>query len=295
MENVVRIHQVEKMFGDRVALAGIDLEVESGTLCCLYGPAMAGKSTLLRILAGEIRPSRGKVEVMGVDPFYHRTTARSLLGFLPENPTFHEGMSVRGYLAFLGRAGGLGGSSLAHRLDETMQCCALGEPGQLVRSLTSEGFARLGLAQALLLGPPVLLLDDLASGLSGESRQRLEALLLSLRGDHAIIYSARSLGILLFHHSLASLRSRYKQPVIRFRPGSCPPPFLHSLRQQPWLEEMAEENDTIILRVHDLDRALIDLPKLIAAHGLPLYRLEVPQTTLPELLSQAGRDLASHV
>jgi hypothetical protein len=58
---------------------------------------------------------------------------------------------------------------------------------------------------------------------------------------------------------------------------------------------MAEENDTIILRVHDLDRALIDLPKLIAAHGLPLYRLEVPQTTLPELLSQAGRDLASHV
>jgi len=305
LESVVYTRRLAKSFRGKKALEDIDMVVEEGELACLYGPPEAGKSTLLRILAGETRPSEGEASVLGKDPFRARSSLLRQVGYLPAHPVFYDWMRVNGYLAFLGRVGGLGGSRLAKRMDEVLKQVGLNEERTRVSNLSEEGRCRLGLAQALLLDPPVLLLDDPLASCAGESRLRLETLLLSLRGKRTMLFSSDSLGQLeeqcdslamldrgklFLQEKLGSLRQRYQEPALSLSLSDCPAAFLTALQSEPWLEEVIPQEGLLRLRVRDLEQAAFSLPPLISSHRLALRHLSVEKQPLAALLARAGKE-----
>jgi ABC-2 type transport system ATP-binding protein len=309
IESVVYARGLGKSFRGRKVLEDIDLVVESGELACLFGPPEAGKSTLLRILAGEVRLSRGEVAVLGKDPSRSRSSLLRQIGFLPSHPAYYDWMGVKNYLAFLARAGGLGGSRLARRTGEVLERVGLNEERERISDLTEEGRCRLGLAQALLLSPPLLLLDDPLASCAGESRSRLETLLLSLRGERAILFSSDTLGSLeeqcdsmamldrgklLLQEKLGSLRQRYQEPALNLGLSDYPAAFLAALQAEPWLEETTPQDGMLRLRVHNMELATLSLPLLIGSHGLALRHLSVDKQPLAALLARAGKDRIAH-
>ncbi len=162
------------------ALDGLRLRVEEGSISGFVGPNGAGKTTTIKILVGLIGPSRGTASIFGRsirDP-----ASRTVVGYLPENPSFHEFLRPLEVLRLLGRLSGLSGGELRRRSDEVLELVGLSHARDLTVRKFSKGMVqRLGLAQAVLHDPPLLILDEPMSGLDPIGRKDVRDLILELR------------------------------------------------------------------------------------------------------------------
>ncbi len=162
------------------ALHGLSLRVAEGSIFGFVGPNGAGKTTTIKILVGLIAPSRGRASIFGrptSDP-----ASRRMVGYLPENPAFHEFLRPLEVLALLGRLSGLSGGELRRRSDEVLELVGLSHARDLnVRKFSKGMVQRLGLAQAILHDPPLLILDEPMSGLDPIGRKDVRDLMLELR------------------------------------------------------------------------------------------------------------------
>jgi ABC-2 type transport system ATP-binding protein len=162
------------------ALEGLTLKVDTGSIFGFVGPNGAGKSTTIKILVGLIAPTRGTAAILGRsirDP-----AARAAIGYLPENPSFHEFLRPLEVLSFMGRLSGLSGPDLARRSEEALELVGLDQARDLTIRKFSKGMVqRLGLAQAILHEPPVLVLDEPMSGLDPIGRKEVRDLIVELR------------------------------------------------------------------------------------------------------------------
>jgi len=162
------------------ALAALDLGVEPGSIYGFIGPNGAGKSTTIKILVGLVRPSAGTAALFGrsiEDP-----RARLAIGYLPENPSFHDFMRPLEVMRYLGRLSGLGGGDLDRRAEALLERVGLAHARDLTVRKFSKGMVqRLGLAQALIHDPPLLVLDEPMSGLDPIGRKEVRDLILELR------------------------------------------------------------------------------------------------------------------
>ena len=190
----IEIDGLTKRFGTFTAVDNVSFQVRRGEVLGFLGPNGAGKSTTMRMLAGFMTPTAGTARIQGHDVQTDGVAARRVLGFLPEGaPTYPE-MTVEGFLRFCGRIRGFSGSELADRVNLSMQMTTL--PGvrlQPVETL-SKGFKRrVGLAQALLHNPPVLVLDEPADGLDPNQKHEVRALIERMAPDKAIVISTHIL------------------------------------------------------------------------------------------------------
>ncbi len=162
------------------ALEGLTLRVEEGGIFGFVGPNGAGKSTTIKILVGLISPGKGDATILGRpirDP-----AARAAIGYLPENPSFHEFLRPLEVLSFMGRLSGLSGADLARRSEEVLEMVGLSRARDLtVRRLSKGMVQRLGLAQAILHDPPLLILDEPMSGLDPLGRKDVRDLIAEMR------------------------------------------------------------------------------------------------------------------
>ena len=162
------------------ALEGLSMRVEAGSIFGFVGPNGAGKSTTIKVLVGLIAPTRGTAAILGrsiADP-----AARGAIGYLPENPTFHEFLRPLEVLDFMGRLSGLSGAGLRRRAAEVLDLVGLGGARDLTVRRFSKGMVqRLGLAQAILHDPPLLVLDEPMSGLDPIGRKEVRDLIVDLR------------------------------------------------------------------------------------------------------------------
>ena len=162
------------------ALEGLTLRVEPGCVFGFVGPNGAGKSTTIKILVGLIAPGRGTASILGKsvrDPL-----ARAAVGYLPENPSFHEFLRPLEVLSFMGRLSGLSGPDLARRSEQVLELVGLSQARDLTVRKFSKGMVqRLGLAQAILHDPPLLILDEPMSGLDPIGRKDVRDLVVELR------------------------------------------------------------------------------------------------------------------
>jgi ABC-2 type transport system ATP-binding protein len=169
------------------ALADLDLSVEAGAIYGFVGPNGAGKSTTIKILVGLVRPSAGTAALFGkpiADP-----RARLAVGYLPENPTFHDFMRPVEVLRYLGRLSGMSGKALERRAEELLERVGLAQARDLTVRKFSKGMVqRLGLAQALIHDPPLLVLDEPMSGLDPIGRKDVRDLILELRREGKTIF-----------------------------------------------------------------------------------------------------------
>jgi ABC-2 type transport system ATP-binding protein len=203
-ETLLALERVTRRYGERVALEGIDLEVAPGEMVGLVGPNGAGKSTLLRLCVGLLAPTEGKVSVLGGTPYTRRV--RSGFGYLPDEPALYGEMRVRAAVTFMARLAGVPRREIGERVEWALERCNLDEVADRIVARLSRGFRqRVGLAQALVHRPRLLLLDEPATGLDPLQLRSLERTLKNLPGAP---------GILLSSHLLAHVTSLCSRVVV---------------------------------------------------------------------------------
>lgn len=193
-QTLIEIDGLTKRFGAFVAVDNVSFNVAKGEVLGFLGPNGAGKSTTMRMLAGFMIPTDGTARICGHDVQSDSVAARAALGFLPEGaPTYPE-MAVRGFLRFCAKIRGFKGGELDDRVDHAIDLTGLqGVWLQPVETL-SKGFKRrVGLAQALLHNPPVLVLDEPTDGLDPNQKHEVRALIQKMAPEKAIVISTHIL------------------------------------------------------------------------------------------------------
>ncbi|HWL81869.1 MAG TPA: ABC transporter ATP-binding protein [Roseomonas sp.] len=194
MSALIEIDRLTKRFGSFTAVDDVSFTVARGEVLGFLGPNGAGKSTTMKMLAGFVTPSSGTARICGEDVVDRPVAAKRHLGYLPEGaPTYPE-MTVAGFLAFVAQARGFRGSEAGDRIAHAMRLTTLeGVRLQPIETL-SKGFKRrVGLAQALLHDPPVLVLDEPTDGLDPNQKHEVRRLIAQMAPSKAIVISTHIL------------------------------------------------------------------------------------------------------
>jgi ABC-2 type transport system ATP-binding protein len=191
---VASVEGLVKRYGRRSAVDGVSFEVQEKEVVGLLGPNGSGKTTILRILAGYLRPSAGTVRVDGFDLVRDGLAARARLGYVPENAPLYGHMRVNEFLAFMGRLRGLAGPALRRGIESARRRLALDAVGEAVIGRLSRGYRqRVSIAQALLHDPKLLVLDEPTNGLDPRQVIELRGLLRTIAGECAVLVTSHVL------------------------------------------------------------------------------------------------------
>jgi ABC-2 type transport system ATP-binding protein len=191
MKSAIKIDHLSRVFGDRTVLDDISFEVGTGQIHGFLGPNGAGKSTTMKIIAGILSPTTGQVEVLGYDLATQLHELKKQIGILPENPPLYTDMTVEDYLKF---ALDLRGIKNKTYLDYALEKTQLTDVHKRLIGNLSKGFKqRVGVAQAIVCKPPIIILDEPTVGLDPASILEMRSLIKSLASDHTVIYSSHQL------------------------------------------------------------------------------------------------------
>ena len=191
---MIEVQNVTKRYGPFTAVNGVSFRVESGQILGFLGPNGAGKTTTMRILTGCIPPTEGSAVVAGYDVFEQPVEAKQRTGYLPETPPLYPDMTVREYLTFAAKISGVAAAERASRIDMAMARTSTADMAERHCGKLSKGYRqRVGLAQAILHNPDVLILDEPTAGLDPKQIIETRRLIRDLAGDHTIILSTHIL------------------------------------------------------------------------------------------------------
>src|SRR5215472_7582815 len=191
---MIKVEGLTKRYARTVAVDNISFEVEKGQIVGFLGPNGAGKTTTMRVLTCFLPPTAGSANVAGFDVLENPLEVKKRIGYLPESPPVYPEMEVKEYITFVGKLKGVPKAELAQRVDQVMERCAVGDVREKLIGKLSKGYRqRVGLAQAIIHNPDVLILDEPTSGLDPKQIIEIRDLLRSLAGDHTIILSTHIL------------------------------------------------------------------------------------------------------
>ena len=191
---MIKVRNLKKTFGPKVAVNGVSFTVEKGEVLGFLGPNGAGKSTTMRMITGFIPPTGGEVSIGGFDIVNQPIEAKRLIGYLPENAPSYADMSVGGFLAFAAELRGMRGAEVKKAVDRAIEMCWLeGVRHQSIETL-SKGFRhRTCFAQSIIHDPEVLILDEPTDGLDPNQKHEVRTLIRRMGEKKAIIFSTHIL------------------------------------------------------------------------------------------------------
>ena len=191
---MIEVQHLTKRYGPVTAVDDISFTVERGEILGFLGPNGAGKTTTMRVLTGYMPPTEGKAIVAGYDVFEQPIEAKRRTGYLPETPPLYPDMTVREYLTFVAKIKGVPRAGRKARVDEMMRKTHIADVAHRLCGKLSKGYRqRVGLAQALMHNPDVLILDEPTAGLDPKQIIETRQLIRGLAGDHTIILSTHIL------------------------------------------------------------------------------------------------------
>jgi len=191
---MIEVQHLTKRYGDLTAVSNVSFSVASGQILGFLGPNGSGKTTTMRIITGFMPATGGTVKVAGFDIFDDSFEVRKRIGYLPESPPLYNDMSVAAYLRFVARIKGMPRAEIAAALDRALTRCGLTTVADRVTGHLSKGFRqRVGLAQAIIHNPSVLILDEPTIGLDPQQIIEIRALIKELAGTHTVILSTHIL------------------------------------------------------------------------------------------------------
>jgi len=191
---MIEVEHLSKIYGSHPAIDDVTFSVKEGEILGFLGPNGAGKTTTMRILAGYLPATSGTAKVAGFDVYDESMAVRRNIGYLPETPPLYLDMTVRGYLRFVARIKGVPRRDRASQVDSALERCSLEEKRNVPIRQLSKGFRqRVGIAQAIVHNPPVIILDEPTVGLDPRQIIEVRNLIKSLAGDHTIILSTHIL------------------------------------------------------------------------------------------------------
>ena len=300
----IEITGLVKRFGDAVALDGIDLAVPQGSVFGFLGPNGAGKTTALRILTGLARPTAGVARILGADVSTVGNVVRSQIGYLPDVPGFYPWMTALELVEYAGRLFGIERRTLRERAESLLQMAGLSGVRTKVGGFSRGMKQRLGIAQALINAPSVLLLDEPTSALDPIGRRDVLEMIASLRGRTTVFFSTHILadvervcdtaaildrGRVVANAPIAELKRRAAVDRLVMEVDGDPTMLIGDIKSRPWLRALEQSDAQITLAVTDLKTAQRELPAAIAAAGLGLKRLEGAEKSLEDMFVELVR------
>jgi ABC-2 type transport system ATP-binding protein len=191
---MIEVQHLTKRYGDLTAVSDISFNVASGQVLGFLGPNGSGKTTTMRIITGFLPATSGTVKVAGFDIFDDSFEVRKRIGYLPESPPLYNDMTVTSYLRFVARIKGMPRATIADALDRALHHCGLTEVADRVAGHLSKGYRqRVGLAQAIIHNPEVLVLDEPTIGLDPQQIIEIRTLIKELAGAHTVVLSTHIL------------------------------------------------------------------------------------------------------
>ncbi|MBI2891255.1 MAG: ATP-binding cassette domain-containing protein [Nitrospirae bacterium] len=191
---MIEVEGLTKRYGEFTAVEDVSFKIEAGEIAGFLGPNGAGKTTTMRILSAYLVPNEGRAVVGGVDVLEDPMGARKIIGYLPELPPLYDEMTVRAYLQFVAKIKRIPRRQREERLQSVMYKVGIKDvEGRLIANLSKGYRQRVGLAQALIHNPKVLILDEPTIGLDPAQIREIRALIKSLAGAHTIILSTHIL------------------------------------------------------------------------------------------------------
>lgn len=302
MSAAIEIHRLTKVYGKKRALDHVDLQVEEGSIFGFLGPNGAGKTTTLRMLTGLARPTKGTVRVLGHDVSSADNAVRASIGFLPDVPGFYEWMTAEEFLRFAGSLFGIEHRVLDQRVGVLLDLAGLTDVATRIGGYSRGMKQRLGVAQALINAPKLLMLDEPTSALDPMGRKEVLDMLESLRGRTTVFFSTHILGdvericdtvAILDHGRLVvqapidELKARYgaEKVVVEVEDGA--EELAAAIDTAPWSTKVERDgNGTMHVTVADADAAKRAIPAMVAERGLALSRMEAGEMGLEEVFVQ---------
>lgn len=191
---MIKVEGLTKRYARTTAVDDVSFEVQKGQIVGFLGPNGAGKTTTMRVLTCFLPPSAGTAKVAGYDVLNQPIEVKKRIGYLPEAPPLYPEMEVDEYLQFVGRIKGIPRADLMRRVDEVSGRCSIGDVRKKLIGKLSKGYRqRVGLAQAIIHNPDVLILDEPTAGLDPKQIIETRQLIKRLAGDHTIILSTHIL------------------------------------------------------------------------------------------------------
>ncbi len=299
----IRIEGLTKCFGAVQALDGLSLAVERGSVFGFLGPNGAGKTTTIRILTGLARADAGRAWIDGREVTSDPRSGSGHIGYLPQEPSFYPWMTAREFLDYVGRVFGLSTAERKQRTAELLELAGLAEAaGRRIGGYSGGMGQRLGIAQALVNRPSVLLLDEPVSGLDPAGRRELLQLIEQLRGHCTVFMSTHiladvervcdSVGIISRGRLVAEapqqeLLERYAVPAFELEVDSRSteqlPAWADGVRAEPWVTSVRLDRSTARVVVDDLEAARRELLASALATGLVLNRYEIVRPSLEDV------------
>jgi ABC-2 type transport system ATP-binding protein len=310
---MITVKELSKRYARTVAVDQISFEVAKGQIVGFLGPNGAGKTTTMRMLTCFLPPSAGTASVAGFDVLEQPLEVKKRIGYLPETPPIYPEMETADYLRFVGRLKGLSGADLEKRIDYVCDRCAVADVRNKLLGKLSKGYRqRVGLAQAIIHNPDVLILDEPTAGLDPKQINETRDLIKGLAGDHTIILSTHILpeveqtceqviiinkGKLVATDSVRNLRARARGAEsvlleIGGRDGNLEAPIVqHKLEQISGVSRVLckqQVDGRALFEVESEKGRLVrgDLARAVVQYGWDLNELRPAAMSLEEIFLQ---------
>ncbi|MBI4484148.1 MAG: ATP-binding cassette domain-containing protein [Acidobacteria bacterium] len=304
---MIEVDNLSKSYSGTRAIDGISFRVEKGEILGFLGPNGAGKTTTMRILSGFMPATSGTARVAGFDVFTHPLEVKRRIGYLPEHPPLYHEMRVRDFLTFVARIKGVDSQQREARVQEAMELCSVTEvAGTLIGHLSKGYQQRVGLAQAILHHPEVLILDEPTIGLDPKQIIEVRNLIKGFAGTHTVILSTHILpevgmtcqrvviinkGKLVAVDTPGNLTSRLaKGNKVFLEAEGAPSGFRERLERIPGVAQLqvSESNGRIQCYVDCLPAADVrkELASAVVGGGWGLLEMRIVSLSLEEIFLQ---------
>ncbi|MBU8907537.1 ABC transporter ATP-binding protein [Desertibacillus haloalkaliphilus] len=295
---VVTVNNLTKSFDGQTVVDNLSFTLDNDHCIALLGPNGAGKTTTLNMLTGLLRPSAGSIEFEGALSTSN-DDLRKYIGYLPQYPVFHDWMSGREFLEYMGKLAFLHAREAERRTKELLQFVGIAEAADRKIGKYSGGMKqRLGIAQAMIHRPKLLILDEPVSALDPIGRREILELIRELKQDTTILFSTHVLtdaeevsdDVIILHQgevrvagSLQHLRKDHQQAVIVVRVDGQAKQWIEPWLQFEFVRNITFESDTAKVFVSDLEQAKSALLRKVIDENIPIEKFEVESTTLEDL------------
>jgi ABC-2 type transport system ATP-binding protein len=314
---LIEVQDLTKSFGDNIAVNHLSFTVNKGEILGFLGPNGAGKTTTMRILTGFMPATSGTARVAGFDVFTDSIEVRRRIGYLPENPPLYTDMTVADYLDFVARIKGVGPDKRRQRVDEAMDKTNIGDKrNELIKRLSRGYKQRVGLSQALVHDPEVIILDEPTVGLDPKQIIEVRHLIKSLAGSHTIILSTHILPevsmtcdrvVIINHGTIAAVDTPANLTMqlkggqhVRIEVQGTEATLREALSSLPGVRKVdvqagaASGRIAVSVEAAPGEDIRSEVAAAVVAKGLPLYELTGVSLSLEDIFLQLTTEDAEH-